>query len=411
MINSKGDVILISEQKVEEMLMAAPNENDHWDFKEHWHEDKGELLRDILNFVNTVHHEDCYIIFGISDKDGGVVGVENDVNRKNRQQLQDFLRRQKLAQNGYPETDVDTYVIGGHDIDVLTIYNNNDVPFFLKTEYRPTKGRKLQGGLIYSRIGDSNTPRDESTTDSQMERLWRKRFNLDVPVNDRFIKRMMQPNKWSKMVDGEITTYIWDEDPSYVIKITPDQEGRKDFESFAYSQVDKRIGWDEVGFFVNGTKVDYTLINYLDGARLIVGSPDLGIVHDTDRGIQSYYYLQKGDLNYYITEFLYKRVVIDLGSTDNSNAAMEKFKRDVVIYDSAEEKANVEQLITSQWAKISHEFLSSEQEIQRWIGTLSRMSSRDNYEWKNEAIYVLTQHKITSYINQKILPKLRDITE
>ena len=37
-------------------------EDEFHDFKQQWHKDNSELVRDILNFVNTVHHKDCYII-------------------------------------------------------------------------------------------------------------------------------------------------------------------------------------------------------------------------------------------------------------------------------------------------------------------------------------------------------------
>lgn len=47
-------------------LLNTP-EDEYHDFKQKWHSDNSELVRDILNFVNTIHHEDCYIIFGVSD--------------------------------------------------------------------------------------------------------------------------------------------------------------------------------------------------------------------------------------------------------------------------------------------------------------------------------------------------------
>ena len=79
------------------IIKFAPNENETWDFKEKWHESNGELLRDIINFANTPSHGDSYIIFGISDEDGSVHGVDkNDPNRKNKQQLDN--RKRSLIQ-------------------------------------------------------------------------------------------------------------------------------------------------------------------------------------------------------------------------------------------------------------------------------------------------------------------------
>ena len=48
-------------------FMAQGKEGECWDFKQEWHEDIGELMKDIICFVNTVHDEDCYIIFGVTN--------------------------------------------------------------------------------------------------------------------------------------------------------------------------------------------------------------------------------------------------------------------------------------------------------------------------------------------------------
>lgn len=86
----------------------APEENDHWDFKLQWYKknDRNNLLLDIINMVNTPHHDDCYIIIGVDDDTGDIVGVKSNTGRMNRQNLQDFLRNKPFAQNFYPLTDV-----------------------------------------------------------------------------------------------------------------------------------------------------------------------------------------------------------------------------------------------------------------------------------------------------------------
>lgn len=42
-------------------------EGDYWDFKHEWHDEINELIKDIICFANTVHDEDCYLIFGVDD--------------------------------------------------------------------------------------------------------------------------------------------------------------------------------------------------------------------------------------------------------------------------------------------------------------------------------------------------------
>ena len=71
---------MLKEKDLIRIIDLAPNENDHWDFKLQWYKktDRNSLLLDIINMVNTPHHDVCYIIIGIDDKTGKIVGIEND---------------------------------------------------------------------------------------------------------------------------------------------------------------------------------------------------------------------------------------------------------------------------------------------------------------------------------------------
>ena len=102
---------MLSNKDLIRIIDLAPSENDHWDFKLQWYKknDRNNLLLDIINMVNTPHHDDCYIIIGIDDVTGKIRGIENDEGRMNKQNLQDFLRSKPFAQNFYPLTDVTTY--------------------------------------------------------------------------------------------------------------------------------------------------------------------------------------------------------------------------------------------------------------------------------------------------------------
>ena len=58
----------MEKDKLVELIESKTPESDWLDFKQKWHSDNVELLRDILSFINTAHHKDCYLIFGIEDK-------------------------------------------------------------------------------------------------------------------------------------------------------------------------------------------------------------------------------------------------------------------------------------------------------------------------------------------------------
>ena len=212
--------MVLSQEALEKIISMAPEENDHWDFKLQWYKknDRNNLLLDIINMVNTPHHDDCYIIIGVDDDTGDIVGVKSNTGRMNRQNLQDFLRNKPFAQNFYPLTDVKRYTVYSPTegknvkIDVIIIFNENNVPIYLNEDLEGepildkngkfvrnedgTKKRKqkIKQGLIYSRINDSNTPIDSSTNDAQMELLWKKRLGLDLNIFDRFKHCLKETN-------------------------------------------------------------------------------------------------------------------------------------------------------------------------------------------------------------------------
>lgn len=94
---------MISKLKLQKLINEP--EDDYHDFKEKWYttgtdnSEKSEMLKDIFSFTNTVHNEDCFLIFCIEDKIHKVVGVENDPNRYNMQQITDWLRKLPIEPN------------------------------------------------------------------------------------------------------------------------------------------------------------------------------------------------------------------------------------------------------------------------------------------------------------------------
>lgn len=72
--------MVLSQEKLEEIIRMAPEENDHRDFKLQWYKknNRNDLLLDIMNMVNTPHHDDCYIIIGVDDKYGDIVGIKDN---------------------------------------------------------------------------------------------------------------------------------------------------------------------------------------------------------------------------------------------------------------------------------------------------------------------------------------------
>ena len=55
-------------------FLLQGKEGEFWDFKQEWHANIEDLLKDIICFANTSHDENCYIVFGIAD-DLSVTGM------------------------------------------------------------------------------------------------------------------------------------------------------------------------------------------------------------------------------------------------------------------------------------------------------------------------------------------------
>ncbi len=61
-------------------FLSQGKEGEFWDFKQEWHKNIEDLIKDIICFANTVHDENCYLVFGIAD-DLSVTGM-NEIRRK-----------------------------------------------------------------------------------------------------------------------------------------------------------------------------------------------------------------------------------------------------------------------------------------------------------------------------------------
>ena len=397
----------MNEELLLDIFSKAPNENDHWDFKAEWHRTRGELIRDIINFANTPHHDDCYIILGVDDHDGHIVGVEDDENKRNRQQLQDLLRTVQFASNGYPATDVDTFSIEGHNIDVVTIFDSDAVPYYLQSEY--TKDKRLPSGVIYSRINDSNTPISESTTDSRMQELWQKRLHIDRTIQERFKYYLGCASQWSAVHDGQRSTFILNQDPDFVVEIVEDIGNRNEYEAYSRSQFDHRIGWDEINLRFRGTLIHSNLVNYLDGARLQVCSPISGVISNQllRRGSSLYYFYTPERWEYVLTEFLLARQHTDMGSADGVDMAMMQLRHDTVWYQSQSEREAAEEYLKKHWPDAS-EITPSDEEVENYAKSSLRWVDRKQVPMdKDEARVILEEFLLGQYLNQCVLPAIR----
>lgn len=102
-------------EELVQYLISLGREGGYWDFKKEWHENKAELLLDIICMANNMEDQDGYIILGIKDKTMEIVGIEEDSNRKTLNELSQFVGGKDFDVYT-PEIDLQTIELEGHKI-------------------------------------------------------------------------------------------------------------------------------------------------------------------------------------------------------------------------------------------------------------------------------------------------------
>lgn len=190
-------------------LINRKQEGGYWDFKQQWHENKAELLHDIICLANNLENHDAYLIFGVEDETCEIVGVnKKDANRKNTAMIVDFLRNGKFFVGDIrPMARVETITIKGKELDVLVVENSHNTPFRLEKYYSDSntndKGEQntkiVWARSTYTRVQDTNTPINMIADPDKEEKLWRKRFHIDEPIYDKLLYYLSKPDDWIKI--------------------------------------------------------------------------------------------------------------------------------------------------------------------------------------------------------------------
>lgn len=190
-------------------LIKLKAEGGYWDFKQKWHNNKVDLLHDIICMANNLENSDAYIIIGVEDKNKKICGIseteesgasateesgasateesaasETKTNRKTQQNLIDFIKDKKFAGDMRPSVYVETLKLEEKEVDVIIIKNSKNTPYYLKESFKE-KDKKINAGSInagsiYTRTGDTNTPKNSTADIDKAEYLWKKRFGIDL---------------------------------------------------------------------------------------------------------------------------------------------------------------------------------------------------------------------------------------
>lgn len=285
-------------------LISLKQEGGYWDFKRQWYENKNDLLHDIICMANNLHNRTAYIIIGIDEKqDWAVVDVKDDPNRRNTQNIVDFLKDKKFAGGIRPLVHVEQIAFSDREIDVIVIENSHNTPFYLTSRVE-----SLCANYIYTRVMDTNTPVNSSADINNVEYLWRKRFRLDTLPIEKFAYYLENPDDWSIMQDIDMG-YFYKPFPEFTI-ICEKDEYLNGYEYYVFGHPDTRPSWWNITLKYHQTAIEQFLGLYLDGGRSFVVAPQRahGLINT---GISAVGYFIKNSLRYQLLKFFYRKVTVE----------------------------------------------------------------------------------------------------
>ena len=313
------------------LCISRGHEGDFWDFKQEWHKDMPALIKDIICFVNTVHSENCYLIFGISD-DCRVVGMKQ--SRYELANIIDALSKLEFATIDVPEITLDTIVLDSIEVDVLTILNTDNTPIYLRKPYG-----KMRPGCIYLRKGDRNTPDNSNALFGDIEMLWKKRFRLTKPPLEYIKNHLNNPLEWNETQDCYYNIFR----PEYVLEHVYDESDRDlRAEFYAYAMTNEHVVYSSIVVKCSGTIVDNYQIVALDGGRYTTPTPEGGFLGKrlTENGPEfSYKYFLKDSFRYSLHSFMYHE------ENGEERYAHDDLMDIVLLFDSVDEKNEFERYV------------------------------------------------------------------
>ncbi|BDR57775.1 ATP-binding protein [Xylocopilactobacillus apicola] len=380
-------------------------EDDHHDFKQVWHskEKNYELVKDIFSFVNTTHHDDCFLIFGVSDNQE-VIGIENDENRRNQADLIDMINKLPISGDHKPKIRIETLKYAEHEIDVLRIINTNAVPIYLNQKW-PKKGSKnyLTPGQIFMREGDRNVSIDGTAEYPKVEKLWQKHFRFDVPILERYSYVLQDVENWSYYENKEGYGFLYNLNPDFNMNLVRDDENRADIKPFSLNYIDCTISWSMLKVNYRQITIKELSVVWLDGGRVISVSPEVSQMKFSNDD-SFYYYFIAGTMKGLIQKLFefYNYSNKSLGA-----APLAEFYESVVFFESESEMKNIEHIVSKNWDSISKEIEPTKEELKIIPDAVINNCRNQSLKPPKEVFAILLRQQKLAKEIKKILPIYR----
>lgn len=316
-------------------LISSRQEGSYWDFKQEHHKNTADLLHDIICMSNNpVCHQDSYIIYGVTDKTGEIIGIENDPSRRNQEHIISQLKSKSFAAGIRPIVRLITLHIENHEIDVLVIKNTMDTPYYITSDFRD-KDRVVKANHIYTRVGDVNTDIDKSADKHLVEALWKKHFGLNLNPFERLQYLLNDKNDWETSEEQHYNKTC----PEFTLCIEDDENDIHSYpEFYAYNMTNSSVHYGMLyAKYYNTTLYSRQTVT-LDGGRYITVVPNWDFIHydEYHQKFDGFKYFIKNDISYLLNQYL-------LEENSEAEYAYRQFNEVVLTFNSKnEEKMFVE---------------------------------------------------------------------
>lgn len=324
-------------------LISLRQEGSYWDFKREWYtnEKKSDLLHDIICMANNLDNKDAYIIIGIDEENNHEVkSVRNDENRKNTQMIVDFLREKKFAGGIRPIVSVEVINLDDDEIDVIVVKNTYNTPYYLNEKYQGVFANN-----IYTRVMDTNTPKEKSADIHHVEYLWKKRFRLISTPLERVKYYLENSDEWIDSSPGVSSKKYYKYYPEFTIE-HESEEYSNGYEYYLFNQTDSRPHWYNIKLYYHQTLLFATGGVSLDGGRYFTSTPFTDGISLTSRHNWdiSFKYFIKDTLEYTIHSFYFSP------DGDEKSTAHRRFMECMLAFDSKDEKESFKKYVKSVWS-------------------------------------------------------------
>jgi len=284
-----------------ESLIESQKEGLYWDFKLEHHKNPVDLVHDILCLSN-VNYDTKYrfIIVGVEPETYEIIGLDSDEYKNRQAEIIDVLCNVNLAGGNIPQVRVERISVNNNTLDVIVISDSRQKPFFLAKEYKKNN-KTLNAGTIYSRIEDRNTSKNSVASSSDIEKMWRKRFNLDLLPKEKIEIYFQDFENWETLNNQ---TWFYKPYPEFTLQTGDEvKELGAGHDRWTNACINKTAYIDTVEIKYHQTVLWKDLLISFDGGRAQMLSPKFELKHFSG-GDEIWYYFLSNNMKYKVNNFL-----------------------------------------------------------------------------------------------------------